>query len=243
MTGITAMEHLDEGALVRLADGVAGPDEAAHAAACAVCALRHDHFARRAAAFRLLLAAADVVPPPLWFDPARRATRPRVMMPARLRLAAALALALAGAFGVRPVRAWIAGAAGAIWSAVVGERTDAPAPAPFVQEPSSRVTFDAQGPVFTVRVAGRQAAGALVVETVVGDASASADEGTGPLEFVILPDGLRIANTVETARGYLVRLPAGLARITVQIGDEPPLVHRPAGPGERWRFELQRAGP
>jgi len=196
---------------------------------------------RRAARLSVRLAAADAPPRAIAFPAERVAAAARRPALVRWRIAAALALLAAGALGVPPVRAWIAGTARALWSHVSGRapaRDAAPARRAGA-ESAGTVTFAAPADVFVLRVRARQAAGALMIETTGGsDATASPTGPVGGAELLVLPDGLRIANNPGDTVGYAVRLPGALARVIVQIAGEPPRLLRPSGPGQHWTFDL-----
>lgn len=199
---------------------------------------------RRAAALSALLAASDAAPRPVAFpaDRVARAARHGVQV-RRLRIAAATALLLAGA-GVPPVRAWIVDSVRSIWSRVAGAarpvaRPDtAVAPAAPGAGTMGSVTIPV-GDAFTLRVASRQAAGAITIETFEGpSASATVTGERDAAELVVLPDGLRIVNARGGSAGYLLRVPASIGRVTLLIGRETPRVFRPDSAGQRWVVEL-----
>jgi hypothetical protein len=187
-----------------------------------------------------LLRDTDPPVPAIAFPAGRiaRATRHRSVV--RWRAAAAIVLALAGAIGVRPVRAWIVQAARTVWAATLGEhRTGGAEPAP--PAGAGAVTFTPAAGSFAVRVAHPQAGGTLTVETTAGEsATASLAGGRGEAELVVLPDGLRIVNDSLSSASYLVKVPARLARIEVGIAGRTTRVLVPPASGAvaRWVMDL-----
>jgi hypothetical protein len=220
---MTTTMHLEDGALIRYLDQECDGDEQAtvrgHVDACGACGGRLAELERRARALRVALRAADRPS-----RPARPASR------WGLRAAAAILVLLAIGGAVRPVRAWIVGRAGALWSAITGgsESPARVAPVPPVQTAVSFVPAD--GP-FTIELAGRQSAGALSLEAVPGDtARAAVLGGNGAESLVVLPAGLRIVNPPASAARYRIALPARLGPVRVIVGGAAPRVFDPAGP-------------
>ncbi len=199
---------------------------------------------RRAARLSGLLAVADAAPRDVPFPAARitaaRAAAARASV-VRWRVAAAAVLA-AGSLALPPVRLAIAEAAQRVW-ALVAERPatavpPAPAPPPVPDGRTSALTFPSPEESFVLRIAVRQASGILTVETVESpDASVAASRAGA--EFVVMPDGLRIVNDPADSAGYLLRLPAGLSRVTVLVGREDARVFHP-GSGTRIALDLGR---
>jgi anti-sigma factor RsiW len=215
--------HLEDGALVRYLDLECDGDEQAavrgHVGACGACAGRLAELERRSRALRVALRAAD---------------RPPRAVPAAphwgRRAAAAVILLLAIGGAVRPVRAWVLGRAGALWSAITGG-SESPAPIAPAAPVESAVSFvPADGP-FTIELAGRQAAGSLSLEAVPGDTARAAVIGGGGAEsLMVLPAGLRIVNPPASAARYRVALPARLGPVRVIVGGAAPRLFDPAGP-------------
>jgi len=190
-----------------------------------------------------LLRDTDPPVPAIVFPAERiaRATRHRSVV--RWRAAAAIVLVAAGAFGVRPVRAWIVQAARSVWTAAVGGRGSR---GPEVMPPATEgtVTFKPAAGSFVVRVVRPQAGGTLTIETTTGKAaSAALTGGRGEAELVVLPDGLRIVNDSLSSASYLVKVPAGLARIEVGIAGRVTRVLVPPASGAlaRWVVDLRAA--
>jgi hypothetical protein len=243
MTTGTKEFHAGEGALIRLLDSECDAAEAEalalHLALCADCSTRRDTLARRSASLRELLSETDLPPRAMVFGTARRGAQRPGPGPYAMRAAAALALVVAMSLTVSPVRAWIAGAAGAIWNAVTGAAPDGQRGPETPPLPSATIGFAVQGPAFTIRVASRQVAGSLVVEFTDAVASASLEEGAGTAEFVVLPAALLIRNTAATERGYRVRIPASVEQLRVVVGDGPADLMRPDPAGSQRVFGLQ----
>lgn len=220
--------HPDDGDLVRNLDGACEPEErqavAAHLEGCPECAARAGTLGRRAARLARLLGEVDQ-PAPLAELPGARLARVRARHTAlRWRVAAAALLALSGTLAVRPVRAWIVGAARAIWSIPAGSprsaRRPAPTPAAAPEDTAGAVVFKPAAQVFFVRVASRQLAGALVLESGDGPTARAVVAGDrAQAELLVLPDGLRIGNRPDADASYVVRVPWA-ARVMVQIGSE-----------------------
>jgi hypothetical protein len=102
------------------------------------------------------------------------------------------------------------------------------------------VTFAPPAGRFVLRVAEHQAAGTLTVELTPDSTATASVTGAGEAaDLLVLPDGLRIANRGASAAAYLVRLPARLNRIDVQIGRDALRVLRPDGATRRWVLDLR----
>ena len=201
--------------------------------------LPSDLMERRARRLVALLRATDVPAPALRYPEERiaRAVRRRAVL--RWRVAAAVALLVAGAAGVPPVRAWIVQAARAVWAAASGAKA-APKPPAAPSSPAGAVSFRPSGTAFVVRVARVQAGGTLTIETTPGPlASAAVRGGTVAGELLVLPAGLEIANDPASTAGYAIRLPATLGRIYVWLGPAAaPRVLVPHRVGETWVLDL-----
>jgi len=199
----------------------------------------NDLLSRRTQRLSAMLREADHPVPPIAFPAERiaRAARHRTIV--RWRAAAAIALFAVAVVGVRPVRAWILQAARVLWSAASGAPRTAALPAARAAG-ASTVTFNPPSGAFVLRVAQAQSGGTLTIETTsAASASASAGAGQRGGELVVLPDGLRIVNDSASAEGYVVRLPATVARIEVGIGRGAPRVLTSNGPGARWVLDLR----
>lgn len=218
--------HVEDGALVRYLDDECEAGErpaiASHVGACAACAERLTGLRDRARAVSRALRLAD---------PAAARGRPGARRTATLVAAAVALLAVVGT--VRPLRAWIAERAEALWTMVTGRTAPRDAGlAPADADPGAAVVrFVPADGAFTVRLGGRQAGGQLTLEGVPGDtASAAVHGGTGAEDLVILPAGLRIANPPGSAARYVIRVPVRLETVRVMVGDEPVRAFDPGGP-------------
>jgi hypothetical protein len=196
----------------------------------------------RARRLSSLLRGTDPPVPAIAFPAERiaRALRRRSVL--RWRAAAAIVLLAAGAAGVRPVRAWIVQAARTVWTAAAGGRA---APGPEATRPAAAgtVTFTPAAGSFVVRVVRPQAGGTLTIETTTAATATAAVSGTpGQAELVVLPDGLRIVNDSLSSASFLVRVPAHLARIEVDIAGRGARVLVPPAGGSAGRWVLDLGG-
>lgn len=214
-----------------------------HVARCGTCAARRRALVERSEAVRSALAewsptvsfvgAQNAAP---LHAPSRRAGLVRLWRAPALRAAAVLLALAAVAATAQPVRKWVA----ARWEQLrtIVAPPSAPAP-PEVRAPgASEVRFTPSGPVFTIEVAARQAAGRLTID-VAGDSIASAlvSGGDGSEELVVLPERLRVVNPPTTIASYHVRLPRGVDEVQVQIGTGP-LRRLVTTTGPYWVFEM-----
>jgi hypothetical protein len=194
---------------------------------------------RRAERLGALLRATDAPVPAIAYPLERIARAARRRAAKRWSAAAAVLVLASAGLGVAPVRAWIVRAARAMWAAAAGRAPAAAAPA--APRAASSVSFTPSGRIFTVHVAGGQAAGTLTLESTAGtEASAAVTAGEGAT-LVVLPDGLRVDNQPGATASFVVRVPA-TARVIVSIGPAAPRVFAPSGPGQRWVLDL-RGGP
>jgi anti-sigma factor RsiW len=213
--------HVEDGALVRYldheCDAVERVEVKAHLEGCDTCATRVAELRRHAATVSIALRAVDRPMP-------GRRPAPRWGM----RAAAAALVVLGVAGSVRPVRAWIIGKTQALWATVVGSRDEQPRPAPTAPVRSASVTFVPTGTEFTVEIVSPQRAGRLVVTTVPGDSATTVVlDGSGTEDVIVLPAGLRIANSEASSASYEIRLPNHLARIQIRVGTAPPVTFDP----------------
>jgi hypothetical protein len=202
-----------------------------------------ERLARRGARFSDLLARADAPSRPVAFPADRVARAVRRARVVRWGSVAAVALVALGVAGVAPVRAWIAGAARVAWAMVSGAPAPAPAirvapgPAPLAPPAVGAVTVPVGG-VFTLTVARRQASGTLSL--LVEDrqtVSAEVSGESGGAEIEVRDAGIRIENRADANGRYVVKVPARLARVVVQIGREAPHALR-VTPSLRWDADL-----
>lgn len=197
---------------------------------------------RRASRLAVLLADSDAPARPMAF-PAERirvaaARRRRVQW----RAAAAIVLLIGGAAGVPPVRAWIVDTVQSAWLKVTGRAASPLPPSAPVSVPvvtMGSVSFPAMDPV-TIRIATRQAdGGTLTIETAAERVVSAAITGeANAAELVVMPEGLRIVNRRVSTAGYLIRIPSGLSRVSVLIGNERPRVFVAPDVGDRFVVDL-----
>lgn len=249
-----ADEHLDDGALVRLIDGEAADDERAgveaHLAACPVCAARLGSLRRRSVNLGLLLARGDFAVPAPPSAPAdemaarREARRTSPPAASRAWLRAAAVVIGVGLFS-SPVRAWFRDFLGGAGSGAPVAVQPAPAPAPVpvegAQPASARVRFTTQGEEMAVEIAHPQAVGALVLSTAASStATAEVRAPAGaPADLLVLPTGLRIANSAASVAEYHVAVPATVERVRVRVGTAPAITVPAAELGQGRRVELR----
>jgi hypothetical protein len=241
-------------------EGAADPAEragwTAHVDACELCRREVDRFRVRRDRLGALLARADF---PV---PASAAPRPGVVRlplarpaPVRpadrrwLRAAAAVLFLVAAAAMATPARAWIAEWLGERWAALTqgtpepDRPTPAPAPAPTVpvQTPSSaRVRFVPAGSELLVDVAHRQAAGAITLVAVDGEAAGAEVLGTDAVDLLVVPAGVRIRNESATSAGYRVTVPPGVRRVRLRVGGAVRVVARGEIGAGGWTMPLTR---
>ncbi|MFL5386822.1 MAG: hypothetical protein ACJ8GN_30380 [Longimicrobiaceae bacterium] len=253
--------HPDEGALVRLLDGEADAAErashGAHVGGCELCRRELARVRARRERLAALLVRADF-PMPASSPPEPGVIRfPRVRPePARrmdrrwLRAAAAVLLLVAAAAVATPARAWIAEWLGERWAALTHrtseERRPVPAPAPAPPAPaqavsSSKVSFVPGGSELRVEFAQRQAAGALTLVAVDGDAAYAEVLGSDVLVDVLVgPSGVRIRNDAGMTVGYRVAVPAGVRRVRLRVGGAERVVARADIGPVGWAMPLGR---
>jgi anti-sigma factor RsiW len=238
--------HLEDGTLVRQLDGALEEDEIsvvpAHLASCGPCANRLATLGRRSQRLNQLLAATDVPVPSMtlrtsrWFVPSRA-----------VAVAAVVLLLLASAIiAVRPARAWIVERSLELWTLMTGGTDEVPAPDDQVGTTSASATavsFTPSGDHFLIRVSGYQQAGVVTVETAaVSQVTAEVRGGAATEDLVVLPDGLRIVNTIQSAADYHVLLPATLGEITVEVAGHVAANFRPRGALSSWTVLLKANG-
>ncbi len=253
-----ADEHLDDSALVRLIDGEAADDQRAgveaHLAACPVCAARLGSLRRRSVNLGVLLARGDFAVPAPPSAPAapvdelaarREARRTAPVSRAWLRAAAVAALVIGAGLFSSPVRAWFRDLLGGAGSGapVAARRAPAPAPAPVAESPSTgaRIHFTPQGEELAVEIAHSQAGGALVLSTTTSSTATAEVRATiGALaDLLVLPTGLRIANSGRSVAEYHLTVPATVRRVRVRIGAAPAIIIPAAELARGRRIELR----
>lgn len=135
-----------------------------------------------------------------------------------LQVAALLALA-AGLALVLPVQAWVAAGWRAAADALGGEVGSVPgqeAPAG-----SSVVSFPLDGRELLVRIEHPQETGSLAFRRAEDETQVTAEVTAGfrSESFLILPDGLGIENSPSSAASYRIRVPTGVRRARVRLGE------------------------
>jgi hypothetical protein len=194
---------------------------------------------RRGAKLSLLLAESDAPVPAMAFPEARIARAVARRSVIRWRAAAAIALLVAGAAGVPPVRAWIVSRVTSAWRTVSGASVPAGAPVPAAPAVTmGAVSFPATEQLM-VRVLSRQESGALVIERGTGTSVHAAVTGErNGAEVVVGPEGLRLVNRRASTAGYVIRVPATVSRILVRVGNESARIFAGPDVGERFVVEL-----
>jgi hypothetical protein len=217
----TQDEHVEDGDLMRLLDTECSDQEdrmlRMHLAACADCKKRHDRIARLSQRFSALLfqleepVPRDITPVP---ESRKAQTRPDVKpwwSRRVLRVAAVVALILAGAAAVTPVRAWVIDA----FRSILGADASAPVQQ---QTPGSLVSFVPSGSEFLVEFLEQQSTGVLRVYVDTTDAASARIIGRAAGEgFLVQSAGLTIRNTSESSVSYELRLPRTCETFEVRI--------------------------
>lgn len=184
--------------------------------------------ARRAERLGALLRDADDAPRSVAFPAARIARARRQRRVARWRMAAVVALLLAPLLH-QPVRAWVVERLQGAWRVLAGETAAGPAApaitAPAPASPSSVSFTPAAGP-FTLRVAVRQAAGALTIRFVDGATARAQVLDGGAGEWLVRPDGVELHNAATATAGVLVEVPRQSPNVALVIGGRAIAVAR-----------------
>jgi len=234
--------HLDDGAIMRLLDREATAVEheplATHVETCGQCRQRRDMLAALSREITEALVRSD--PAPRVFMRARRGRMPSVVWrswPA----AAAIVLLVGGTIAVAaPVRMWMAeswiGLRELLHPSGGTEHAQIPARE---QSPAGMVSFVPETDELTVRIANRQAEGALVFEASRASTASVTVRGQGDREaVVVLPDELRIANMAASRATYRITLPARLRSVTVVVGGDRPVSLAPLASGDSLIIDL-----
>jgi len=172
----------------------------------------------------------------------------RRFAPSRAIAVAAVVLLLlaSGILAVRPARAWIVERTLELWTLMTGGMDDLVAPDDEAVAPSATATsvsFAPSGDHFLIQVSGYQQAGTVTVETAeVSEVTAEVRGGAATEDLVVLPDGLRIVNTMQSAANYHVVLPATLDEITVVVAGHVAANFRPRGALSSWTVLLKANG-
>lgn len=202
----------------------------------------------RGARLSRLLARTDVTAPAMAFPAERIAVAAARRSVVRWRAAAGVALLLAGAAGVPPVRAWIVQTVRSVWMKVSGSSpagdARAPASTPASAVSMGSVTFAAPAQLL-VRVEARQEQGGrITVEAgAPGTVSATITGERNAADLLVAPDGLRIANRRASTAGYIIAVPPGMRRVLVRIGQEPARSFAGPDAGERFVVDIGVRSP
>jgi anti-sigma factor RsiW len=219
ITSMNATPHLDDAALVRLLDGEHSPDERArwdaHLVACARCTGEVDRLRADEAIVRVWLerAAFEVALP----RGSTRITVPRAAATPWLRVAAVialLALPVTAIAAIPTLRAWVV-AAIAEWrdDDDTGVTATQAANADAVDHVGRAYFVPAAGR-FTVELAAAQTAGTLRIAHGTGESVVFDQDGT---DAVFSESMLRIRNTPEAARSYVLQVPLTVTSVRVRI--------------------------
>lgn len=234
--------HLEDAVLVRQLEGALEDDEVAivpaHLESCGKCADRLTTLRLRFERLGELLSATDTPVPTMTLRASRR------FVPSRAIAAAAVVLVLVSAVvAVRPARAWIVERSLELWTLVTGGTKETPAPgdAPATtSHPATAVSFTPAGEQFFIHVSGHQLTGTVTVETAaVSRVTAEVRDGGSGEDLVVLPNTLRIVNTVQSAADYHVIVPASLGEITVEVAGHVAARFEPTGALSTWTVSLK----
>ena len=217
----TQDEHIEDGDLMRLLDTECSEEEdrmfRIHLAACRNCRQRHDRIARLANRFSaMLFELEEPVPGPTTPVPqARKPETPTQPQPwwsrKALRVAAVVALILAGAATVTPLRAWVIEA----FRSILGADTRAP---PVEQTTGSLVSFVPTGGEFLVEFLEAQASGVLRVYVDTTNVASARMIGVEAGEgFLVQRSGLTIRNSSASRMSYEVHLPRTCESLEVRV--------------------------
>lgn len=249
MHSSVAEEHLADGDIVQVMDGVAAEPTNSHAGAhlaqCDVCTARLRQLRRRSERLGHLLREADWVVPPTPLRDEVSVRRARRAPPGALR-AAAVVLLLVGAGAIAsPLRAWVANWASEGWVWLAGEeaRPATEGPGTIAVEPPSRprVRFVPADGVFTVHFDEAHAGGTVELGLSRSDfATVEQVGGAAAAALLVIPHESRVRVRGGTAdpADYLVRVPDGTREVRIQVGVRPARVvsRTQVASGERVRL-------
>lgn len=251
--------HPPDGDLVRLVDGEDDTDDVRdHVEACDRCRSRLRRLRRRSDGLSRLLEATD----PLVRTSATgahggaddrigadrgddgRGDRGARWIPRRrwTRIAAGVALLLAGGMAIQPVRAWVVDRARDVVERLRSGGAEDGGSLP--DAGGTSVAFVPEESELSIHVEHAQMAGALELVASADrrqvEASIGRAESGGSASLEVLPSGLRIRNERSSSTSYRVIVPSSLAEVRVRIADRPTA--RVAGEelrrGRNWSWAL-----
>lgn len=257
--------HLADDELLRFIDGEQDERQkawAAHVASCGHCAgevalLRGDAQVVRQwlerAAFEEALPARDAHSRPAPAPPHPRSVAhvpPRAAAPGPHRAkrrwsasspwlrAAVFVLLATPVAALPPVRAWIVG--------TIAEIGGGPEPAPAtlqieapVPAAAAAIRFVPAAGAFAVTLESAQAGGVLTLRRGTGE-EAVLQLGGADAEPVVSETSLRIRNQAASTVSYLLDVPPGVSRVTVQVGGGRPVLVGPAELAAGVSLDLRR---
>jgi len=227
--------HIDDADLVRLLDNECAPGEAqqmrAHIEICAECKNNAETLRQASELFSRSLSALDAQVVPAQSTPARaptvgrKFTRRETQFPflsRRVLRAAAVLAAVALVFTATPARAWLVQGWETLKSLVMAVPSEPPAETDGAETvdaaASSLIRFNPRGPEFRLEFTDRPAGGMLMlIFDSTATASAGVVGGEGDEEMILLPDGLRIRNSISSTVDYEVRLPLTVSLLEVRV--------------------------
>jgi hypothetical protein len=242
MARLMEAQHPDESDLLRLVDGDGSRQELTcwrmHVDTCQACASRLELLERRSAKLSDLVAEielpADFSYPALPVPTARAVrTQPHRgsgLQSGWLRAAALAALLLLPLVAVQPLRAavteWLSDRWADLTVLVQGDATPAePQAQDGTEEAGVTLWFTPSGEELRIEIVSRQRAGTLLLRrTATREGSLQVTSGEAGETPVISEQGVRILNAPQSTASYEVGVPAGVRRVSIRIGDDPPIV-------------------
>jgi len=260
MNPLPETRHVPDEDLLLFQEGWADPDLTTtvreHLRGCDECARRAEWLRRRTSILDSRLAELD--PPeerlPSSFREAAQQAAPRRSAGWRRfaprATAAAVAALVAATVLVGPLRALALGWAAARWNEAVGlfDRSPRATHELTLRKPTqvsgpTEYRFIPEGTVLRLELASTQPRGTVTVTTVQDVAAVlevdDGAEGESHASVLVMPDRVRIGNSVESTASYSLAVPSQLQAVRVRVGDGPWSTLRP---GEFWPGE-QRVLP
>jgi hypothetical protein len=234
---IQDVQHPDHAELVRLLDGEIAPDQRTilnnHITTCFICSRRRDEIEEVSSWFHE--AAAELDGAVEIDDLARGRALANVRAAAGaarqrggrrgtrvtlIRVAAAVALVVAGTLIAPPVSAWIA--ARLSWPTDGMEAPERVAVTlDALHSAGPTVSFAVVGPTFRIELAHPQTSGAITIEPAEGPRAAAQILNRIDESLLVLPTGIHVENSMRSVASYRVELPAGVVtRVEVWTGGE-----------------------